>query len=130
MHVQTAARSLAMSILRYFRKTLLSASETEIGEVATREMNKRVQEVLDRVEGSSSRRRKQKPYTVYSDEDRARIGRYAAENSNASALRKFKGDFPDLSESIIPGFETKYLTATKKLETGEVVTSIESKKRG
>ena len=52
---------------------------------------------------------------AYSDEDRAWIDRYAAENSNTSALRKFKGDFPDLSESTICVFKTKYLAATQKI---------------
>lgn len=110
-----------MRILRHFRKTLPSASETEIGEVATREANKRVQEVLDRVEEGSSNRRRNESHTVYSDEDRARIGRYmyAAESSNASALRKFKCDFPDLSESTIRGFKTKYSVLGSNQEIGD-----------
>ena len=123
-----------MSILHYFKKTLPSAGETEIGEVATREPNQIVQGVLDRAGGEPgpSGRRKQKPYTVYTGEERARIGRFAAENGNASALKRFRGDFPDLSESTVRGFKTKYmyLAATKKMQTGEIVISIESQKRG
>lgn len=39
-----------MSVLHYFKKMLPSAGETEIGKVATREVNKRVHKVLERVE--------------------------------------------------------------------------------
>ena len=112
-----------MSILHYFKKTLPSAGETEIGEVATREANQIVQGVLDRAGGEPgpSGQRKRKPYTVYTGKERARIGRFAAENGNASALKRFRGDFPDLSESTVRGFKTKYLAATKKMQTGEIV---------
>ena len=121
-----------ISILQYFKKTLPSAHETKIGEVATKETNQRVQSALARGElgPSSSGRRKRKAYAVYTDEDRARIGRFAAENNNASALKRFRGDFPDLSESTVRGFKSKYLAATKKMQTGEIVTSIPSQKRG
>ena len=71
-----------MSLLRYFKKTLPSAGETNIGEVATKEANQRVQLVLDSARGEPgpgpSGRRKRKAYAVYTDEDRARIGRFAA----------------------------------------------------
>ena len=48
------------------------------------EANAAVAEVI----GDSSHRngRKRKHYTTFSDEDRAAIGRHAAENSNVSAL--------------------------------------------
>ena len=39
-----------MSILQYFKKTLPSARETKIGEVATKEANQRVQSALARGE--------------------------------------------------------------------------------
>ena len=101
-----------MSILKYFKRTLPSADDTKIGEAATKEANQRVQAALDRAIGPSSTGRwKQKTYAVYTDEDRAKIGRFAAENSNASVLKHFRGDFPDLSESTIRGFKSKYLTA-------------------
>ena len=69
-------------------------------------------------------------YAVYTDEDRARIGRFAAENSNASTLKHFRSDSPDLSKSTVRGFKSKYLAATKKMQTGDIVTAIPSRKRG
>ena len=39
---------------------------------------------------------------MFSDEKRAEIGRYAAENGNNAALEKFRRDIPDLGKSI-PG---------------------------
>ena len=51
---------------------------------------------------------KKKTYTHYSAEDRAKIGRWAAENGNASACRKFK-----VPESTVCGFKTRYLAAVK-----------------
>ena len=86
----TAAVPLTnMSILHYFKKTLCSAGETEISEVATREVNQRV---LDRAGGEPGPSGWRKPYTVYTDEERGWIGRFAAENSNAPALKRFRGD--------------------------------------
>ena len=77
-----------------------------------------MQFVLDKGEpGLSSRKRK--AYAVYKDDDRACIGRYAAENGNASALKRFRSNFPDLSESAVRGFKSKYLAATKQVQTGE-----------
>ena len=42
--------------------------------------------------------KKRKAYTAFSDETRADNGRYAAENGNAAALKKFRSDIPDLTE--------------------------------
>ena len=118
-----------MSLLQYFKKTLPSAADTNIGELATKEANQHVQLVLDKGEpGLSSQKRK--AYAVYKDKDRACIDRYVAENSNASALKRFKSNFPDLSESTVLGFKSKYLAATKQVLTGEIVTAIPSHKCG
>ena len=43
--------------------------------------------------------RKRKRYTAFTDEERARIGHYAAENGNSAALKKFRPDVPDLGKS-------------------------------
>ncbi len=43
--------------------------------------------------------KKRKAYISFTEEDRARIGQYAAENGNNAALKKFKPQFPDLGES-------------------------------
>ena len=61
------------SLLHYFKKTLPSAHETEIGELATKEVNQQVQSTLARARSESgprlSGRQKRKVYAVYTDKD-------------------------------------------------------------
>jgi len=47
-------------------------------------------------------------YHKWSENERYNIGKYAAENGNINAVRKFKTDFPKLSESIVRTFKKKY----------------------
>ena len=47
-------------------------------------------------------------YQKYSEEDRFKIGKYASENGAAAAIRKFKKSYPDIKESTIRGFKSKY----------------------
>ena len=82
------------------------------------------------VSGTTS---KTKRYTSFTDEDRAAIGKHAAENSNASALKKFKGTFPDFGESTVRLFKRKYLEAVKQRKAqgdSSCITSIPSKRKG
>ena len=71
---------------------------------------------------------------MFSDEQRATIGQYAAENGNAAAVKKFKGDC--LRESTVRLFKKWYLAelkkVTKKNVHGEVpkVTKITNKPHG
>ena len=44
-------------------------------------------------------------------QDRGRIGRYAAENGNIAALKRFKSEHKDLVESTVRTFKKKYLAA-------------------
>ncbi len=53
-------------------------------------------------------------YTVYTDEDRARIGRYASLNDNERARKKFLSSYPDLSESTVRNFKKMYLKKMKE----------------
>ena len=73
------------------RSSLPTPQQTGIGERAITEVNAAVAEVIG--DSGHSNGRKRKRYTAFSDEDRAAIGRHAAENSNASALRKFRSSF-------------------------------------
>ena len=52
--------------------------------------------------------KKRKVYTTFSDKTRAEIGRYAAENGNVAALRKFRSDIPDLGETMVRLFKKRY----------------------
>ena len=78
---------------------------------------------------------KKKAYSVFSSEQRAAIGKYAAEHSNAAALKKFKGDFDgQLGESTVQLFKRKYygeLSKAKASKPQEVVEgkSIPNKKK-
>ena len=120
----------AMSLLRYFQPTPLpTPQQTGIGEQATAEANAAVARVI----ADSDSTRKRKRCTAFSDRDRAAIGRHAAENSNASALKKFRSSFPDLGESTVRLFKRKYLEAVKqRAAQGDnlCVTSIPSKGMG
>ena len=54
---------------------------------------------------------KHQPYLKLTDEQRATIGRYAAEHGTVNVIRHFKGDFPkdSLKESTICGWKNAYL---------------------
>ena len=58
-------------------------------------------------EENVTNRRSQK-YTQYSNTNRYDIGKYAAENGNANAVRFFQTDFPDIKESSGRNFKKKY----------------------
>ena len=58
----------------------------------TRSANSEVEEVLDRAMGN----RKRKRYATYTDGDKAEIGKFAVENVNMTALKRFKKDFQEL----------------------------------
>ena len=77
-----------------------------------KEANEAVQEELQRQQSEADwpkLPRKRKAYTVFSSEQRAAIGKYAAENGNAAAIKKFKGDFDrKLGESTVHLFKQKY----------------------
>ena len=77
-----------MSLLRYRqpRSSLPTPQQTGIGGRATTEASADVAKVIGGSGHSNGRKRKR--YTAFSDEDRAAIGRHAAENSNVSTLRK------------------------------------------
>ena len=89
-----------MSILQFFQRKLPlpTPQQTGIGEQATIEANAAVQRETS---ADSATSRKRKKYTSFTDNDRAIIGKHAAENGNISAQKKFKSSFPDLGESTV-----------------------------
>ena len=97
-----------MSLYNNFKRTLPTSKATGIGESATKKGNEEVQNVLDSGEKRAKKPRKER--TVYSGEDRAAIGKYAAENGNASAQKHFKKKFPELGEGTVRSFKQKYLS--------------------
>lgn len=81
--------------------------------------NEAVQTQLDCQKSQKSRPKKHKAYTTFSDEMRANIGRYAAENGNAAALKKFHSDITDLGESTVRLFKKRYLEQFKNVPHGD-----------
>ena len=51
------------------------------------------------------KRKSQGKYFEYTDEDRAKIGKYACEHGNKKARRHFLGKIPKLSESSVRNFK-------------------------
>ena len=117
----------------------MSTYNTRIGEVATREANRAVTEEIRRSEAAQTKPPwKRKAYSVFSSEQRAAMGNfeYAAENGNAAAIKKFKGDIDgQLGESTVRLFKQKYYRELSKAKEstprGEAVEvkSIPSKKK-
>ena len=72
-------------------------------------------------------------YAHYSNEDRAKIGKYASENGNERANKKFRERYPSLTESTIRNFKKRYLqrmALERKKLNPEPVTTICNKERG
>ena len=68
-----------------------------------------VNEEVNKAREICKRNRKRKSNTHCSAELRCKIGRYAAENGNDAAVKKFQ-----VPESTVRGFKTKYLALLKK----------------
>ena len=52
-------------------------------------------------------------YLKYSDEDRAKIGKYAVENGNERARKQFLKKYPTLTESTVRNFKKAYKEAVE-----------------
>ncbi len=55
------------------------------------------------------KKQKRGKYAVYTDEDRAQIGKYAAQNGNERARKHFSTSFPSLTESTVRNFKSNKL---------------------
>ena len=83
-------------------------------------------------DSSKKQRAKRKPYTHFTDEERAKIAKYAAENGNSNAIKHFEKDFPGLNESTVRNFKKKYYSQLSdgRRKGESTVTAIPSKVRG
>ena len=70
------------------------------------------QAISDRVTSPTSTKR-QPNYHKWTKKERYTIGKYAAENGNINAVRKFKPDFPALGKSSVRSFKKKYYEELK-----------------
>ena len=118
-----------MSLWRYIvssnTRTLSTAEPPGIGERATSSALAKVQEALARCEAAANSG-KRKRYASYTDEDRAKIGKYASENGTTAALKRFRQDIPDLGESTVRSFKIRYLAALENSRKREDLTPITS----
>ena len=96
-------------------RTLLFAGTPKVQAIVTDNVG-----VIDAPEiqlSTSIQSKRQKSYVKWTDKQRFDIGKYAAENCNANAVRKFKGEFATLTKSTVRTFKKKYyqeLTAAAK----------------
>ena len=77
---------------------------------AIAEANKRVRPLLVETGSTSKQARKRGEYLVYTDEEKLKIGKRAAEMGVTSTLKFFEKDFTDrpLKESTVRTWATKY----------------------
>ena len=90
-----------------------------------------VAELSDR--SPAAKRRERGKYTMYTAEDRAKIGKYALEHGNEKARRRFLTQFPNLKESTVRNFKWAYkdqLHVQRKQLHPQPVTTLPSKPRG
>ena len=97
-----------MSIRRYFKSTvnLPIPSQAQLSPNVLREVNQAVIAALEREKvGNQAKRGKKRKYNAsFTPEDRAATGRYAAENGNAAAVKKFNS----VGESTVRLFKKRY----------------------
>ena len=96
----------------FFKSTnaLPTAKDTGLSEHVIRDANKAVENAQKEQQVSEAPPvKKKRKYTVtFSPEDTVQIGKYAAENGNAAAVRKY-----GVGESTARLFKTKYLAALR-----------------
>ena len=99
-----------MSLRRYFKPANKLPTADKAGQSANvvKEVNQVVTRTLERTEASAGKNRKYT--TTFTPEDRAAIARYAAQNGNSAAVKKFKASH-NVGES---SFKKKYLEELKK----------------
>ena len=81
-----------MNLPRYFKPAanLPTAEQAQLPPNVLKEVNQTVARVLQHEESRSSKTSTKRKYTTaLTPENRAVIGRYAAENGNATAVKKF-----------------------------------------
>ena len=72
------------------------------------------QGVQDEIAQKKSKRKTS--YQEYSAEDRLKIGKYASENGETAAVRKFKNLYPDIKDITVRRFKSNYEEKLKKSE--------------
>ena len=112
-----------MALLRYLKRkrqddeiTLPRVEDCNSASISKKELeaaNKEVKKIL-LSKGESKARGK---YNVYTSEERAAIGKYAAENGAARASRHFPKVFGNVNESTARRLKVEYLQKVKETKT-------------
>ena len=63
--------------------------------------------------------KKRSPYNFATPEQKAKIGKYAAENGTTNAIRHFSKELPNLKESTIRGWRSAYVLELKHRTKGD-----------
>lgn len=112
-----------MALFRYFQRRDSQAPETLPDHMPQQtESGMNVEEfgnvsaaVSDLTDPSTSKKRAARgKYTIYTDEDRATIGKYASQHGNDRARKKFLDKYPKLTESTVRNFKKMYLKKVKE----------------
>ena len=113
------------SLLGYFKPQLPCPNGKLTEKIPThtiRELNIQVKNALTP--------RKRGTYMKYSETDRAEIAKFACLHGTPKALKKFKEQFPGLSEPTVRNFKKKFESRKRKLDLNDELTEIPSCKRG
>ena len=114
---------------KYFQQQSLPRSEeTGLGEVLTKEANTAVERVSEEERnGAECRKRK---YTHFTPEQRAKIGKYAAEYGNTASVRHFSKEFSTLGESTVRLFRKGYEAELRRKSLEHEISHLPKKKQG
>ena len=88
-------------------------------------------QVQQEIAAAATATQKGSKHNLYFSEEKAAIGRYAAENGNYRAVRKFSSAQRQVPESTVRGFKRMYLNELKKNKsaTPESVVRLDSGKK-
>ena len=113
-----------MSFFRKMQKELEQKSNSEsqnnqpiiefLQSTATSDIGRVDMQVISDFVSSEKSVNRSPQYRKWTDKQRYTIGKYAAENGNANTLRKFKTEFPNLSESTVRTFKKRYYKKMRK----------------
>ena len=97
-----------MALFKYFKhdKSLPDPQNTlseKVPSTSIKEANKEVKAISDKCGKEHA------PYMVATPEQKAKVGKYAAENGTTNAIRHFSKELLSLKESTVQGWKKAYL---------------------
>ena len=120
-----------MGNVKYFNRTKTEGSSLPdpSGPLSKKVPATSIEEANKGVDACSSRNsnggKRRAPYVIVTPEQKARVGKYAAENGTTNAIRRFSNNMPNLKESTVRGWKAVYLRElASKLKTGNEDTAV------